>query len=146
MSNRILWVDNLKGLFIFLVVLGHMFAGVNVDLFKHTHYFIYCVHMPMFMLVSGYLSKKPTNLRKIFKNYIIPYVVFDFLYAIFIVLFHHGALTNLNVLVPIYVYWYILCLGLLKVIIGSRQMSNLLLIIALSGGGNTHLLNTFNYK
>ena len=72
-----------KNILILLVVLGHLLAGdraKNIDIIGISHYFIYSVHMPMFMLISGYLSKKPVYLKKAIKNYLIPYIFFDLLY------------------------------------------------------------------
>lgn len=59
MKERILWLDNLKGVLIFLVVLGHclQFTSQNPDsdlLFN----FIYLFHMPLFMFLSGYACFK----------------------------------------------------------------------------------------
>lgn len=53
------WVDNVKGFAIYLVVLGHCiqyashngYDYVNNTVFK----LIYSFHMPLFMLISGYL-------------------------------------------------------------------------------------------
>lgn len=75
MSKRINWIDWAKVITITLVVLGHMtFAPSN----QIVHTFIYSFHMPLFFLISGYLSKPEENiqflLRKNFKTLIIPYV------------------------------------------------------------------------
>ena len=42
--------------------------------------------MPMFMLISGYLGKRQPLIRKIVRNYFIPYIVFDYVYVIYAVL------------------------------------------------------------
>ena len=48
-EKRIFWIDALRGIGIFLVVLGHTFwKGHNV---------IYAFHMPLFFFISGILFK-----------------------------------------------------------------------------------------
>lgn len=54
-ANRDLRIDNIKGMLIFLVVLGH-FAEVfdhDMDLCKGIFLFIYTFHMPGFLFLSG---------------------------------------------------------------------------------------------
>lgn len=55
--SRIEWVDNLKGLLMILVVSGHIFHGFNPgeDFYPQTQ-FISTFHMPLFFLISGFLS------------------------------------------------------------------------------------------
>ncbi|MDD7636305.1 MAG: acyltransferase family protein [Clostridiales bacterium] len=105
-AERIEWLDEIKGILIVLVVLGHTLAGQraqNMDMFGILHYLIYSVHMPMFMLISGYLSKKQISIKKAIKDYLIPYIFFDLLYIIWEAL--RGIDVSLNILFPTYVYW-----------------------------------------
>ena len=53
-DNRI---DSLKGLLIILVILGHVITTIdNVNIVNHAVMgFIYIFHMPLFILISGYL-------------------------------------------------------------------------------------------
>lgn len=75
-EGRLLWIDVLRGIGIFLVVLGHTFWG--------GHNVIYAFHMPLFFFVSGALFKdtfcpyKEYLLRKI-RTLIIPYIFFSLL-------------------------------------------------------------------
>ncbi|MCM1138656.1 MAG: acyltransferase family protein [Muribaculum sp.] len=71
-QNRILWIDCLKGIAILLVVIGH---NANETIGR----FIYCFHMPLFFLLSGFLfSPKPytQHLVKSSKRLLLPYVFF----------------------------------------------------------------------
>lgn len=71
-------VDNIKVLLIFLVVFNHIIAFqlVKVDIIvRYIWYAITIFHMPAFIFVSGYLSKKPQNVLKNVKNLLIPYVL-----------------------------------------------------------------------
>ena len=71
-------IDNFKVLLIFLVVFNHIIAFnlVKVDMVvRYVWYAITIFHMPAFIFVSGYLSKKPQNTLKNFKNLLIPYIL-----------------------------------------------------------------------
>lgn len=71
-------VDNIKVLLIFLVVFNHIIAFqlVKVDLVvRYIWYAITIFHMPAFIFVSGYLSKKPQSAMKNVKNLLIPYIL-----------------------------------------------------------------------
>ncbi|MCD7789967.1 MAG: hypothetical protein LUH55_05340 [Bacteroides thetaiotaomicron] len=133
-QSRVLWLDSIKGILIFLTVVGHIIGGSpsqQVNIFGIAHYLIYCVHMPMFMLISGYLSKHPASVRKVLRNYIIPYVLFDLLYVIYGLM--RGSLTidALNILIPSFLYWYILALGLMRMLASSRIKNEYILVISI---------------
>jgi acyltransferase len=70
-------IDNLKGIGIFLVVLGHL--PISSFLFKY----IYGVHMPLFFFVSGFLFNPNLNFKnffvKKFSSIIKPYLLYCFL-------------------------------------------------------------------
>ena len=71
-------IDNFKVFLIFLVVFNHIIAFnlVKVDtVVRYVWYAITIFHMPAFIFVSGYLSKKPQNALKNFKNLLIPYIL-----------------------------------------------------------------------
>ena len=71
-------VDNIKVVLIFLVVLNHLipFQLVKVDMVvRYVWYGITIFHMPAFIFISGYLSKKPQDVLKNVKNLLIPYIL-----------------------------------------------------------------------
>ena len=78
MQKMITWVDNLKAICIFLVVYGH-FAALVPELKT----IIYSMHLPAFLLITGYLGlyslQQPTAQRLI-KGQLFYYLV---LYALF---------------------------------------------------------------
>ena len=110
--------DNIKGVLIILVVLGHLLAGDgnnHMNAFVITHFFIYAVHMPIFVLISGYFSKKEYGWSKFIKECLIPYIVFDLLYTSFLRI--GGSEKNsFNILITQNGYWYILCIGIMRMI------------------------------
>ena len=73
--KRLFWLDNLKVFGIFLVILGHFTPNYRETFSSQ---WLYQFHMPLFFMISGYLSKaydKPLSLEvvKIFKRLIVPY-------------------------------------------------------------------------
>lgn len=83
-SSRLEWIDILKGIAIFLVVLGHMRYYPNNQPLKDT---IYSFHMPLFFILAGITSaislQRTSNLcaflKKRFFSLFIPYTVWCFL-------------------------------------------------------------------
>lgn len=80
-NKRFEWIDAVKGIGILLMVLGHMHVGDAV------RGFIYSFHMPMFILISGYLyhhyeSLKVVTGRKT-KALLIPYICYN-VFAVFL--------------------------------------------------------------
>ena len=67
--------DNLKGILIFLVVLGHLLYSneYNNIVGNILLRLIYSFHMPVFMIISGHFSKK-TNKDNFYK-YIFLFII-----------------------------------------------------------------------
>lgn len=75
-TNRLLWVDALKGFCIILVILGHM------QIPELVRKFIFSFHMPIFFLISGYLAKhEGVSLKEMFvkrmNSLLVPYVIYS---------------------------------------------------------------------
>ena len=60
MRKRESWIDVCKGIAIILVVIGHIESVYRIDMSALivVHDFVYSFHMPLFLLISGYLSKR----------------------------------------------------------------------------------------
>ena len=66
LRNNNYFIDNLKVILIFLVVFGHLierYIDTNSTLLG-VYMFIYTFHMPLFIFVSGFLSKKHLQEQK----------------------------------------------------------------------------------
>jgi len=78
--NRINWVDWAKVIAISLVVFGHI--PMTPDNFPQKY--ITSFHMPLFFLISGYLTKKEcfntTTLKKYWHTLIIPYIFYNIIF------------------------------------------------------------------
>ncbi|UHA71869.1 acyltransferase family protein [Paenibacillus sp. 481] len=73
-------IDNCKGLLMFLVVLGHglEYLRKEYELAEMMYVFIYLFHMPVFVFISGYLSKNIEKGRNnAVKNLLVPFLFFN---------------------------------------------------------------------
>lgn len=126
--KRLDWIDSIKGVFILLVVFGHLTAGagrvISLKSIEISHYLIYSYHMPMFILITGLFSKKEQKFLRIVATYIIPYIIFDLAYVLWCLVL--GKEANLNILIPTYVYWYILCIAIQKLFISKIKSKTIL--------------------
>lgn len=115
-SQRNTSVDIAKGLLIILVVAGHLLHGNPSDV--STRGFIYFFHMPLFILLSGYLSygslhrdSPSTSARKQFRRMGRPYLL-AFAFYTGISIARSNESLNIEtavdaVLYPFYHLWYI---------------------------------------
>lgn len=77
-NKRIEWLDVLKVIAIYLVVLGHC---THADHQTHMYGVIYSLHMPLFFMISGYLDKdRDHNILHEMKTLMVPYVLLTLLY------------------------------------------------------------------
>lgn len=68
-KKRIIWVDWLKVIAIWMVVVGHFSPGLSKS-------FIYSFHVPVFFLISGYLYRTSLGFwKKLLNKLIIPYLL-----------------------------------------------------------------------
>lgn len=112
-DNRI---DSIKGLLIILVVLGHVITAVdNVNFFNHAVMgLIYIFHMPLFVLISGYVTKNPdqqpsSTLWKGVGNIFITILVFQLISSLRTYL-RFGEFTTTLLSFPFGILWYLMCL------------------------------------
>ena len=126
------FLDGIKFLLIFLVILGHVpFSSLGL------HQVIYSFHMPMFVFLSGYFSK-PQEPNKLFSSSLRLFkifLIFDILHII-IHYFLEGKPLTINYLIfPQFALWYLLCLIYWRIAISFKPLSEIkgwhLLIIAI---------------
>ena len=74
-ERREIWVDNVKTAACILVVLGHFFQSMVQSVFWRKRMYgsgltrtIYCFHVQLFFICSGYLYQKGRNIRS-FKDW-----------------------------------------------------------------------------
>lgn len=113
-NNRI---DSLKGFLIILVILGHVITTIdNVNIVNHAVMgFIYIFHMPLFILISGYLTKprqqqSSDSLFRSLGNLFVTLIIFHIINSI-----TRYLVTGISVLTtlthfPYGILWYLMCL------------------------------------
>ncbi len=131
-SSRIQYIDALKGFSIFCVVLGHLAVGyMEMGTFPEAHTLLYAIrnliyafHMPLFMMISGYVysaaysdSSGRINLKRVYrreKNLIAIYIIWSVLTGIARILLSQFVNATVTVqdlmLIPVKAiapYWYL---------------------------------------
>lgn len=113
-KTRDFYFDNLKAILIFLVILGHFLLPIETGYLQILKRWIYIFHMPLFIFVSGYFSKKVytagrMNWQKILyylKLYVFFVAAIQLIYVVFMgKSFHVKAFIDQSG-AP----WYLLCL------------------------------------
>ncbi|MFF5171916.1 acyltransferase family protein [Micromonospora sp. NPDC000089] len=112
-AGRNPYIDNVKGLLIVLVVLGHLIRPtVGYSPGGWTVYtFIYMFHMPAFVMLSGMLSATDVTGRRaasLIRDLVVPYLAFQLLYMSFHTLLGKPMPWTVNeVLSPIFHLWFL---------------------------------------
>ncbi len=103
--------DNYKVLLIILVIIGHFTEPSyrNNDFLYTLKWLIVSFHMPAFIFISGYFSKRELTFAKLFQKLVIPYLIYEFIYYFFYIYVLHKE-TSLYLLYPKFSLWYILAL------------------------------------
>lgn len=100
--------DNYKALLIVLVVIGHFIEpGYDNNEFLYTlKWLIVSFHMPAFIFISGYFSKRVLSFTTLIQKLAIPYIIYEFIYYLLYVLIIHKP-TGLYLMYPKFSLWYI---------------------------------------
>ncbi len=109
--------DNIKGILIFLVVLGHfLWPYWGIGLAGYVVCFIYLFHMPAFVFVSGFLSRSE-NARSssAILRLAMTYAMFN---TAMMLVSHFLYGTAFQLITPYYSYWYLLSLIVWRLTIG----------------------------
>ncbi|MGN0518947.1 MAG: CapA family protein [Acutalibacteraceae bacterium] len=109
-KQRVSFWDNLKGILIILVVVGHFLYGYcDTGLSKYIVNTIYMFHMPAFVFVSGYFAKRDSTRSKLSVcKLAVAYVIFNTVMLLFNLV--QSGLSNVSLLYPYNSMWYILSL------------------------------------
>lgn len=101
------YFDNLKGILIILVVLGHtleLFPVSSVTRFAYL--LIYSFHMPLFVFCTGYFSVGAAP-GKVLRTILYPYFVWQTIYYLFYVYVLKIDGTVLSYTTPTWLLWYL---------------------------------------
>lgn len=141
-TTRDPWLDNAKMLLITTVVVGHVLAILpGDDSFRdHLYAAIYFVHMPAFVLISGYLSQRfewtRAGLTSLVTTLLVPFVIFTLLLHSMFYL-RVGERTEAPMFLdPFWAMWFLAALLLWRVaspvLRASPAMIPLAFLVALS--------------
>lgn len=132
-------IDSIKFFLIVLVIAGHMFSREPFkahESCKVLVYWIYMFHMPLFIFISGYFSRKKDN-----KSYFLgclkliePLVLYHIL-MVGIEYYLNGNLSITQIFTPWWVLWYLLSLLYWRTIlqfIPNRILNNPTLVILIT--------------
>ncbi|MEO3809309.1 acyltransferase family protein [Sphaerisporangium sp. B11E5] len=127
------FLDNAKYLAIILVVVGHLIEDLRDVPEAHAiYFFLYTFHMPLFIALSGYLSRNFTfsagKARKLISGLAVPYVIFEVAYSL-PRLFLDGDL-EISLLDPYYLTWFLMSLFLWRLSTPVWQQLRWPLVIA----------------
>ena len=147
-KSRNYFLDNYKAFLILLVVIGHFIEPcyTNTLFLTVLKWFIFSFHMPAFIFISGYFSKKDMGLEKLIQKLVIPYFVFELLYYFLYVFVIHKE-TGLYFNRPKISLWYLMALFFWRIATPYVKKIPGNLFIAITGGlliGFTQLGNFFS--
>lgn len=129
-KEKMLFWDNYKGLLIFLVVFGH-FTWEYYSCSSYVAYItkaIYLFHMPMFIFISGYLSKSENSKSlKSVNKLLLFYVIFNTLMMLYLFIFENG---NVNFVNSYNSYWYLIAIVLMRITV--EKIKNIKYILPIS--------------
>lgn len=103
--------DNYKVLLIVLVVIGHFIEPCydNNPFLYELKWGIVAFHMPAFIFISGYFSKKEPSIKKLVSSLVIPYFVYEVVYYLLYTLVLNKD-TGLYFARPKFTLWYLMAL------------------------------------
>ncbi|MEV3977749.1 acyltransferase family protein [Nonomuraea sp. NPDC049758] len=107
------YLDNVKFILIALVPLGHsLVPTLSTHSSRALYIYIYMFHMPLFVMISGYLSRNFWNsnakTNKLVDTFVVPYVIVEIGYAA--VRYGLGQKWSLTIIDPAWLNWYLLAL------------------------------------
>ncbi|GAA4969960.1 acyltransferase family protein [Nonomuraea thailandensis] len=107
------FLDNVKFILIALVPIGHsLVPTLAADSARAAYIFIYVFHMPLFVVISGYLSRNFWNsnakTNKLVDTFLVPYVIVEVGYAALRTAL--GSKWSLTIIDPAWLNWYLLAL------------------------------------
>ena len=118
-KNRDNKIDSLKGFLIILVILGHLIGSNSNVINECAKTFIYTFHMPLFILISGYLTKVKDNTKDFWKgllNIVVPLCIFQVINIICILVIS-GQFDHLLLVTPYWTLWYMLSLAFWRIML-----------------------------
>ncbi|HEU5161209.1 MAG TPA: acyltransferase family protein [Streptosporangiaceae bacterium] len=110
-AGRDPYYDNVKFLAVVLVVLGHAWYSLaDSRLTAAAHLFVYTFHMPVFIVVAGFFSRRfattPSKVRRLAAGLGVPYLIFEAAYPLYAHI-AHGDRFIWSPLSPYWIMWFL---------------------------------------
>lgn len=132
MKEKNIQIDNLKAILIVLVVVGH-FGSTKNPFYRSLIAFIYSFHMPLFLFVSGYLSKNLDRIRdKAVTEYLFLFMAAQFIWTMTKYIVFDDPYYLSNVLEPGFGLWYLLCIFVYRILLKDLVKIRYLLLISVA--------------
>lgn len=131
LTQRNFFIDNIRGILIMLVIIGHyleLFFAFSI--IRSLFIFIYLFHIPLFVAISGYLSKENFSLLKNFKKILLPYIIFQIIYVLLAYLLHDEHIGTFTI--PFWFLWYLPALFVWRFLIYIFKKINLYVLLGSS--------------
>ncbi|WP_267940384.1 acyltransferase family protein [Streptomyces sp. ST2-7A] len=115
-GRRDAFFDNAKYLAIVLVAIGHAWEPLRSDSRTVTALYmaVYVFHMPAFIVIAGYFSRsfdaRPDRVRRLVSGVLVPYAVFQVLYAVFNRWLYSDPDVPVRMFTPFWITWFLLAL------------------------------------
>lgn len=113
-------IDALKGLLILLVVLGHVMGTCGTGRLRgYVGTYIYWFHMPLFILVSGYLTRIKPTFREFaggLLRIVCPLLFFQ-LVSIILLYVYEGKIYPSLFYTPFWTLWYLMSLAFWRIML-----------------------------
>ncbi len=138
--------DNYKVLLIVLVVIGHFIEPCydqNPFLYE-LKWGIVAFHMPAFIFISGYFSKKIPSVKKLVGGLVIPYFVYEVVYYL-LYTYVLDKETELYFTRPKFTLWYLLALCVWRVAAPVAKKIPYHLLLSLAAGLAVGLFGIGNF-
>jgi fucose 4-O-acetylase-like acetyltransferase len=142
-APRDAFFDNAKYIAIVLVVVGHTIEPLRGDahILRSIYIWIYLFHMPAFIVIAGYFSRRltltPDRGFRMFTSLFVPYVIFETAYSVFASVIGHTRLV-LSLSDPYFVTWFLLSLACWRLLTpmfrGLRYPLVLAVVVSLTAG------------
>jgi fucose 4-O-acetylase-like acetyltransferase len=134
-KKRVPFWDNARFACVTLVVIGHGIQRLTADSDNAliVYLFIYAFHMPAFAIISGYFSKAspPTTrqMKKVITDILLPYFIMETIWTV--VQFLVEGKQEFNPTQPSWTLWFLLALGIFRLILPYLVLVRWPLILAL---------------
>ena len=121
MTQRDNRIDSIKGFLIILVILGHIIGTCGSGVVcEDVWQIIYLFHMPLFILISGYLTsikKDNKSFWQSLKRIVTPLIIFQILFVGIAVVIFRNKFSLSYLYTPYWILWYLLSLVFWRIMI-----------------------------